>query len=114
MPPRTPMHSRKGSSMSTQRGFHQCRTGGPMIKNSIAAAFVLIGVLLAGEPLFAQNGATQTAQPVADRERPPSVDEQIAMLRTDLRSTRKQVVAANMKLTDTEAGKVWPIYDHSV
>jgi len=85
-----------------------------MIKNSFAAAFVLIGVLLAGEPLFAQNGATQTAQPVAERERAPSVDEQIAMLRTDLRSTRKQVVAANMKLTDAEAEKFWPIYDQYI
>jgi len=85
-----------------------------MIKNSIAAAFVLIGVLLAGETSFAQNGATQTAQPVAERERAPSVDEQIAMLRTDLRSTRKQVVAANMKLSDTEAEKFWPTYDQYV
>ena len=85
-----------------------------MIKKSIAAALVLIGFLLADEPLLAQNGATQTAQPVADRERAPSVDEQIAMLRTDLRSTRKQVVAANMKLTDTEAEKFWPTYDQYV
>ena len=85
-----------------------------MIKKNIAAVLVLIGFLLAGEPLFAQNGAAQTAQPVADRERAASVDEQIAMLRTDLRSTRKQVVAANMKLTDVEAQKFWPIYDQYV
>ena len=85
-----------------------------MIKKSIAATLVVVGVLIAGEPLFAQNGATQTAQPAADRERALSVDEQIAMLRTDLRSTRKQVVAANMKLTDAEAVKFWPIYDQYV
>jgi len=36
------------------------------------------------------------------------------MLRSDLRSTRKQVIAANMKLSDTEAEKFWPIYDQYV
>jgi hypothetical protein len=35
-------------------------------------------------------------------------------LRSDLRSTRKQVVAANMKLSDTEAEKFWPTYDQYV
>ena len=36
------------------------------------------------------------------------------MLRSDLRSTRKQVIAANMKLTDAEAEKFWPTYDQYV
>ena len=36
------------------------------------------------------------------------------MLRSDLRSNRKQVVAANMKLTDVEAEKFWPIYEQYV
>jgi hypothetical protein len=85
-----------------------------MIKKSTAATLVLSGFLLAGEALFVQNAAAQTAQPAADREKAASIDEQIAMLRSDLRSTRKQVVAANMKLTDAEAEKFWPIYDQYV
>lgn len=85
-----------------------------MIKKSTAAALVLSGFLLVGEALFTQNAAAQTAQPVADREKAASIDEQIAMLRSDLRSSRKQVVAANMKLTDAEAEKFWPIYDQYV
>ena len=36
------------------------------------------------------------------------------MLRSDLRSTRKQVVAANMKLSDTEAERFWPTYEQYV
>ncbi len=36
------------------------------------------------------------------------------MLRKNLRSERKQVIAANMKLTDAEAEKFWPIYDQYV
>jgi outer membrane murein-binding lipoprotein Lpp len=102
-----------GNSIDAKRGFHYCGTGGHMIKKSTVAALVLSGFLLAGEALFAQNAA-QTTQPAADRDRAASIDEQIAMLRLDLRSTRKQVVAANMKLSDAEAEKFWPIYDQYV
>lgn len=35
----------------------------------------------------------------------------IDLLKRDLRSQKKQIVAANMQLTDTEAEKFWPIYD---
>ena len=36
------------------------------------------------------------------------------MLRSDLRSNRKQVVAVNMKLTDAEAEKFWPTYEQYI
>ena len=36
------------------------------------------------------------------------------LLRQDLRSKRKQLIAANLKLTDTEAAKFWPVYDQYV
>jgi len=35
-------------------------------------------------------------------------------LRKDLRSQRKQLVATNLSLTDTEATKFWPVYDQYV
>lgn len=38
-------------------------------------------------------------------------DQEIELLRKDLRSKKKQIIAANMKLTDAEAEKFWPIYD---
>ena len=85
-----------------------------MIKKSMTAALMLSGFLFAGDRLFAQNDAAQSAQPVASRESGSSVDREIALLRSDLRSNRKQVVAANMKLTDTEAEKFWPTYDQYV
>ena len=56
----------------------------------------------------------QTAQPAAARNPEMTIDQEIAMMRSDLRSNRKQVIAANMKLTDTEAEKFWPIYDQYV
>jgi len=36
------------------------------------------------------------------------------LLRKDLRSQRKQLVATNLSLTDTEATKFWPVYDQYV
>ncbi len=36
------------------------------------------------------------------------------LLRKDLRSKRKQLIAANLQLTDTEAAKFWPVYDRYV
>jgi hypothetical protein len=108
------MNPGKGNSIGANRGCRYCGTGGHMMKKSTVAALVLSGFLFSGEALFAQNGAAQTAQPVADRDRAASIDEEIAMLRSDLRSTRKQVVAANMKLTEAEAEKFWPIYDQYV
>jgi len=33
------------------------------------------------------------------------------LLRKDIRSKKKQLIAANLKLTDAEATKFWPIYD---
>jgi hypothetical protein len=38
-------------------------------------------------------------------------DQDLQLMRKDLRSMKKQIVAANMQLTDTEAEKFWPVYD---
>ncbi|MGB7437065.1 MAG: hypothetical protein WBR26_08875 [Candidatus Acidiferrum sp.] len=84
-----------------------------MLKKIMATAVVLSGLLFTGEALLAQSGAAQTEQPVADRGA-ASIDEQIALMRSDLRSNRKKIIAANMKLTDTEAEKFWPVYDQYI
>lgn len=39
------------------------------------------------------------------------VDQQFALLRKDIRSVRKQLIAANLTLTDSEATKFWLVYD---
>ncbi|HET6513592.1 MAG TPA: hypothetical protein VFG09_00365 [Thermodesulfovibrionales bacterium] len=39
------------------------------------------------------------------------IDQDIQLLRKDLRSQKKQIIAANMELTDAEAEKFWPVYD---
>jgi hypothetical protein len=85
-----------------------------MIRKRAATVLILSGFLFSGGGLSAQNAAAQTAQATAARENGSSVDQEIAMLRSDLRSTRKKVIAANMKLTDAEAEKFWPTYDQYV
>jgi hypothetical protein len=40
-----------------------------------------------------------------------STDQDIDLLRKDIRSQKKQIIAANLQLTDAEAVKFWPIYD---
>jgi hypothetical protein len=38
-------------------------------------------------------------------------DQQLALLRRDIRSIKKQLVAANLTLTDSEATKFWQVYE---
>jgi hypothetical protein len=41
-------------------------------------------------------------------------DDSIQLMRQDIRSERKKIVAANMPLTEAEAVKFWPVYDRYV
>ncbi len=41
----------------------------------------------------------------------PGANQEVELLRKDFRSQKKQMVAANMNLTDAEAEKFWPVYD---
>jgi len=87
------------------------------MNRNLAIVLTLNGSLFVFGGLFALASRAQTpptAQPVASKEADASIDQQIAMMRSDLRSNRKQVVAANMKLTEAEAEKFWPIYDQYV
>jgi hypothetical protein len=41
-------------------------------------------------------------------------DDTIQLMRQDIRSERKKIVAANLPLTEAEATKFWPVYDRYV
>ena len=41
----------------------------------------------------------------------PKPDDFIDLLRKDVRSQKKQIIAENMGLSDAEAEKFWPVYD---
>jgi hypothetical protein len=57
-------------------------------------------VLLTVPSLYAQGSTSPTVP-----------DQDLQLLRKDLRSMKKQLVAANLQLTDEEAQKFWPVYD---
>ena len=71
-------------------------------------------VLIAGSCLLAVRPAR--AQATEQRESTAHVmsDQDIDLLRKDLRAKRKQLIAANLKLTDIEAAKFWPVYDQYI
>ncbi|HXE36432.1 MAG TPA: hypothetical protein VN087_21140 [Verrucomicrobiae bacterium] len=59
--------------------------------------------------------AAQGQQVVVEKVISPTVtDEDIALLRQDLRAMKMQVIGQNMSLSDNEAQKFWPIYNHYV
>ncbi len=66
-------------------------------------------VVLAGASFFAVPAAHPQA--AASKDSPTVTDQDIQLLRQDIRSKKKQLVAANLTLTDAEATKFWPIYD---
>jgi len=71
----------------------------------------LVVVLMAGSCTLC--GPIAQAQTTSSQQGTDHVisDQDLSLLRKDLRSKRKQLIAANLKLTDTEAAKFWPIYD---
>jgi|SRR5690349_758339 hypothetical protein len=85
------------------------------MRNRTAAALFLSGVaVLSGGTLLAQSASSQAEQSSANQQGQLSIDQQIQMLRKDLRSQRKQIIAANMNLTGDEAEKFWPVYEQYV
>jgi hypothetical protein len=82
------------------------------MKKILTAITILAGSTLFACPLIqAQEARTQNVSTTTTTERTSVPDSEIEMMRSDLRSRRKQVIAANLQMTDAEAEKFWPIYD---
>jgi hypothetical protein len=71
---------------------------------SISLVSVLILTGMSRNQSSAQTPASNAAQSTTP-------DQDIDLLRKDIRSQKKQIIAANLQLTDAEAVKFWPIYD---
>jgi Spy/CpxP family protein refolding chaperone len=70
-----------------------------MIKKSLIAITMFMGfAMMSGNRAVAQTSQVES-------------DEDIKLFRKDVRSLKKQIIAANMDLTDTQAQQFWPIYD---
>ena len=68
-----------------------------------AGLWMLSGVIARAQTMSPDNGSTHVIS-----------DQDLNLLRKDLRSKRKQLIAANLKLTETEATKFWPVYDQYI
>ena len=88
----------------------------------LAAAFVA-GMLVAtalGWGISAAGAKTlgaaaQQQQVTVQKVITPTVtDEDITLLRKDLRAMKMQVIGQNMSMSDAEAQKFWPVYNHYV
>ncbi|HUI51975.1 MAG TPA: hypothetical protein VLX60_09330 [Terriglobales bacterium] len=67
-------------------------------------------LLFTGSAAFAQSSAAPSQGASASAGQVAS-EKDIQLLREDIRSKKKQLIAANLNLTDTEATKFWPVYD---
>ena len=71
----------------------------------LAIALVIgTSLLLTQSVALAQKSETPASRPTVS-------EQDIELLRSDIRSAKKQIIAANMKLTAAEAEKFWPVYD---
>ena len=72
--------------------------------------------LFSAAVVLAQDKATQA--PAAQAAPPPDArpisDEDIQMLRKDIRAQRKDLIAVNMRLMPDEAEKFWPVYEQYI
>jgi len=79
---------------------------------TIAITISLFSAVVVG----AQDKATQA--PAAQAAPPPDArpisDEDIQMLRKDIRAQRKDLIAVNMRLMPDEAEKFWPVYEQYI
>lgn len=83
---------------------------GAFLAGMVVAA-ALSGAMAAAGPKThaASQGQDVTLQRVFS---PTVTDEDIALLRKDVRAMKMEVIGQNMSLSDTEAQKFWPIYKH--
>jgi hypothetical protein len=65
--------------------------------------------VLAQNSTSAKTDAVKTSAPNDTSQGSP--DDLVDILRKDVRSQKKQIIAENMELSDAEAQKFWPIYD---
>ena len=82
------------------------------MKNLIVTCFVLVFVLTMG--LTTASAQTTPASTNPNAGSIPLTEGEIAMMRGDLRSEKKKIIAMNMPLTEAEATRFWPVYEQYI
>jgi hypothetical protein len=84
-----------------------------IVKKLILAVAVLAGIHVCGSssaPIFAQDKPAPSTGMVV-RSADNFGDQQMALMHRQIDSMKKQLIATNVTLTDTEATKFWPVYE---
>jgi hypothetical protein len=101
-----------GKSTKVRRKIMKCKMTGAAGLVGAFVAGIVVATLGGG---MAGAGAAQGQQVTVQRVISPTVtDEDIALLRRDLRAMKMQVIGQNMSLSEEEGQKFWPIYNHYV
>jgi hypothetical protein len=103
-----------GNWTKVRRKIMKCKmTGAAGLAGAFVAGMVVATALGAG--MVTAGAKTRGQEVIVERVINPTItDEDIALLRQDLRAKKMQVIGQNMSLSDTEAEKFWPIYNHYV
>jgi hypothetical protein len=80
------------------------------LKKITFAALLFAGLCVVGSPKAVAQ-ATSSQSSVADSTADAITDQQLALLRRNIRSIKKQLIAANLTLADGEATKFWQVYE---
>ena len=80
------------------------------MRNSVFTVLCLSFVM----PIFTSVTYAQEAASAPKVSADKVTDDTIQLMRQDVRSQRKKIIAANLPLTETEAVKFWPVYDRFV
>jgi flagellar biosynthesis chaperone FliJ len=85
---------------------------GPSMKKSIAVCLLLLSVLLHSRILApAQETQEQTPPSAMTDVQQKNLQEYIALLRSDVRQQKDEIMGAVMALNVDQAAKFWPIYE---
>jgi len=81
------------------------------LRKTIIGMLIVAGICFVQAPgTLAQAASTQTA-PAASKNDQVMTEQDMQLLRQDIRSKKKQLIAANLTLSDAESTKFWPVYD---
>jgi hypothetical protein len=89
--------------------------GSPMNQKKLLGITLALVVFATANSTLAQN-STLAKKDTVTTSAPTDVPQAspadfVDLLRKDIRSQKKQIIAENMELSDAEAEKFWPVYD---
>jgi len=80
------------------------------VKKTAFAVLAFFALSVGSTRVSAQSAAPQPAG-AAGGGADAFPDQQMALLRKDIRTIKKQLIAANLTLTEGQATKFWPVYE---